>query len=126
MTSRSSRYAVLAAVLLLGGCSYTDDLFGTHLSSSTTNSTRSNSAPAGQTTVYQIPASSAESNTQPLLSSSPSSSLSASTGSSSGTIVGQKVQGLRTDLARLRANLAQHQQDMAAAHNALQTDSTAY
>ena len=128
MTSRSSRYAVLAAVLLLGGCSYADDLFGTHLSStsSTTNSTRSNSAPAGQTTVYQIPASSAESNTQPLLSSSPSSSLSASTGSSSGTIVGQKVQGLRTDLARLRANLAQHQQDMAAAHNALQTDSTAY
>jgi len=130
MTSRSSRYAVLAAVLLLGGCSYADDLFGTHLSSSstssTTNSTRSNSAPAGQTTVYQIPASSAESNTQPLLSSSPSSNLSASTGSSSGTIVGQKVQGLRTDLARLRANLAQHQQDMAAAHNALQADSTAY
>ncbi len=130
MTSRSSRYAVLAAVLLLGGCSYADDLFGTPLSSSstssTTNSTRSNSAPAGQTTVYQIPASSAESNTQPLLSSSPSSNFSASTGSSSGTIVGQKVQGLRTDLARLKANLAQHQQDMAAAHNALQTDSTAY
>ena len=128
MTSRSSRYAVLAAVLLLGGCSYADDLFGTHMSSSSpsTSASRSNSAPAGQTTVYQIPASSAKSNTQPLLSSSPSSSLSASAGSNSGTIVGQKVQGLRTDLARLRANLAQHQQDMAAAHNALQTNSTAY
>jgi len=130
MTSRTSRYAVLAAVLLLGGCSYADDLFGTHLSSSsassTMNSTRSNSTPAGQTTVYQIPASSAESNTQPLLNSSPGSSLSASAGSNSGTIVGQKVQGLRADLARLKANLAQHQQDMTAAHNALQTDSTAY
>ncbi len=57
---------------------------------------------------------------------SASGGLSASTGSSSGTIVGQKVQGLRTDLARLRANLAQHQQDMTAAHNALQSDSTAY
>lgn len=124
MTSRSSRYAVLAAVLLLGGCSYADDLFGTHMSSSS----RSNSAPAGQTTVYQIPASSAESNAQPFLNSSPSSSPSASTsaGSSSGTIVGQKVQGLRADLARLKANLAQHQQDMTAAHNALQADSTAY
>ncbi len=57
------------------------------------------------------------------LSSAPTSS---GTGSSTGTIVGQKVQGLRTDLARLKGNLAQHQQDMTAAHNALQTDSTAY
>ncbi|HXP12360.1 MAG TPA: hypothetical protein VN795_01775 [Stellaceae bacterium] len=130
MTSRFSRYAVLAAVLLLGGCSYADDLFGTHLSSTSANTSasRSNSTPAGQTTIYQIPASSAESSTQPLLNSSPGpgSSLSASAGSSSGTIVGQKVQGLRADLARLRANLAQHQQDMTAAHSALQTDSTAY
>ncbi len=56
MTFRSSRYTLLAALLLLGGCSYADDLFGTHMSSSN----KPSSTPAGQTTVYQIPASSAE------------------------------------------------------------------
>src|SRR5271154_1031997 len=112
MTYRYSHCAALAAMLLLGGCSYTDDLFGSRSTS------KSDSAAAGQSTVYQIPPSAAESNAQPMLDSSAASST--------GTIVGQKVQGLRADLARLKANFAQHQQDMAAAHSALQTDSSAY
>ena len=115
MIYRYSHCAALAAMLLLGGCSYTDDLFGSR-------SSKSDSAAAGQSTVYQIPPSAAEANAQPLLNSPSDSSV----GSSTGTIVGQKVQGLRADLGRLRANFAQHQQDMAAAHSALQADSSAY
>ena len=116
MIYRFSHCAAVAAMLLLGGCSYTDDLFGSRSPS------KSDSASAGQSTVYQIPPSAAEANAQPMLNSSSDGSAASSTG----TIVGQKVQGLRADLARLKANFAQHQQDMAAAHSALQTDSSAY
>jgi hypothetical protein len=119
MTPRISRYAVLAAMVLLSGCSYTDNLFGGSSSSKTA------AAPPDQGTVYQIPASAAETNAQPMFNAPASSSMS-STASSSGTVVGQKIQELRGDLAKVKANLAQHQQDMAAAHTAVQTDSTSY
>ncbi len=47
-------------------------------------------------------------------------------GASTGTIVGQKVQSLRGDLARLQANVARHQQDFAAARASVRHDSQAY
>jgi len=106
-------------MVLLSGCSYTDNLFGGSSSSKTA------SAPPSQGTIYQIPASAAETNAQPMFNA-PASSSASSAPSSSGTVVGQKIQELRGDLAKVKANLAQHQQDMAAAHTAVQTDSTSY
>jgi hypothetical protein len=108
-----------AATLLLGGCSYTDDLFGTHMSSQSNPP-----AAASQVTTYQIPPSQAELNGQP--TNVTSTTTTSSFAGSSGTVVGQRVQGLRADLARLKNGLTQHQQDMASAHQAMQTDSSAY
>jgi hypothetical protein len=105
-------------MVLLSGCSYTDNLFGGSSSSKVA------AAPPGQGTVYQIPASAAETNAQPMFNAP--ASMSSSSASSSGTVVGQKIQELRADLAKIKANLAQHQQDMAATHTAVQTDSTSY
>jgi hypothetical protein len=109
---------VLAALLLLGGCSYADDLFGTHMSGQSNPP-----AASDQVTTYQIPPSQAELNAQ---RANGAPSAAPSFAGSSGTVVGQRVQGLRADLARLKSSLAQHQQDMAAAHQAMQSDSSAY
>ena len=110
MFIRSSHCAVIAAGLLLAGCSYADDIFGTNMAGD--SKPGSASAPS---TVYQIPPSAAESASPP-----------AASGAATGTVVGQKVQSLRGDLNRLKANLAQRQQDTATARQAVQADSTSY
>jgi len=117
MSIRASHCAILATALLLGGCAYADDLFGTNWSGEHSTVT---AAPAAQTTTYSIPPSQAE------LDSQPTNTATASAGASTGTVVGQKVQSLRSDLERLKGNVAQRQQDLTTARASVQHDSQAY
>jgi hypothetical protein len=118
MSIRASHCAILATALLLGGCAYADDLFGTNWSGEHPSTS---SAPPAQTATYSIPPSPAEANAMPMAGAG-----SAAVGTPTGTIVGQKVQSLRGDLERLKGNVAQHQQDFGAARGSVQRDSQAY
>ena len=121
MSIRASHCAILATALLLGGCAYADDLFGTNWSGE--HSTVAAAAPQQQATTYSIPPSQAELNPQP--TNSPSSTYESS-GATTNTVVSQKVQSLRSDLQRLKGNVAQREQDLAGARTSVQRDSQAY
>ncbi|MGH6994440.1 MAG: hypothetical protein ACREES_02000 [Stellaceae bacterium] len=107
--------------MLLGGCAYADDLFGTNWSGE--HSTVAAAPPQQQATTYSIPPSQAELNPQP--TSGPSSTYEDSSAPTN-TIVSQKVQSLRSDLQRLKGNVAQREQDLAGARASVQRDSQAY
>jgi hypothetical protein len=115
MSSRFSQCAVIAAALLLAGCSYADDLFGTNMAGE--HESADTSAPVATTQTPTVPT------PAPTTRAAPAQ---ASGGSSTGTIVGQKVQSLRNDLSRLKSDLAQRQQDTAHARQAVQVDSSSY
>ncbi len=117
MSIRASHCAILATALLLGGCAYADDLFGTNWSG---EHPRAASATTAQPAAYTVP----PPRTQ--VAPSPPSGSAAAAGASTGTIVGQKVQSLRNDLGRLQANVAQRQQALATARASVQHDSRAY
>ncbi|MDE1902783.1 MAG: hypothetical protein KGI46_02895 [Alphaproteobacteria bacterium] len=121
MSIRASHCAILATALLLGGCAYADDLFGTNWSGE--HSTVAAAPPQQQATTYSIPPSQAELNPQP--TNSPSSTYDNSSAPTN-TIVSQKVQSLRGDLQRLKGNVAQREQELAAARASVQRDSQAY
>lgn len=119
MSIRASHCAILATALLLGGCAYADDLFGTNWSGEHSTVT---AAPPAQSATYSVPPSQAELNPQPT-NAAPAT---ASAGTSTGTVVGQKVQSLRSDLNRLKGDVAQREQDLATARASVQRDSQAY
>lgn len=121
MSIRASHCAILATALLLGGCAYADDLFGTNWSGE--HSTVAAAPPQQQATTYSIPPSQAELNPQP--TNSPSSTYDNSSASTN-TVVSQKVQSLHSDLQRLKGNVAQREQDLTAARASVQHDSQAY
>ena len=121
MSIRVSHCAILATALLLGGCAYADDLFGTNWSGD--HSTIAAAPPQQQATTYSIPPSQAELNPQP--TNSPSSTYESS-GAATNTVVSQKVQSLHSDLQRLKGNVAQREQDLAGARASVQRDSQAY
>ena len=121
MSIRASHFAILATALLLGGCAYADDLFGTNWSGE--HSTVATAPPQQQATIYSVPPSQAELNPQP--TNSPSSTYENS-GATTNTVVSQKVQSLRSDLQRLKGNVAQREQDLTAARASVQRDSQAY
>jgi hypothetical protein len=115
MSSRFSQCAVIAAALLLAGCSYADDIFGTNMAGEHESADTGAPVAATQTLTAPAPAPTTR-----------AASMQASGGSSTGTIVGQKVQSLRNDLSRLKSDLAQRQQDTAQARQAVQADSSSY
>jgi len=80
-------------------------------------------APQQQATTYSIPPSQAELNTQP--TAGPSSTYEDS-GAATNTVVSQKVQSLRSDLQRLKGNVAQREQDLTGARASVRRDSQAY
>ncbi|MGH7000423.1 MAG: hypothetical protein ACREEA_02850 [Stellaceae bacterium] len=121
MSIRASHCAILATALLLSGCAYADDLFGTNWSGE--HSTVAAAPAQQQATTYSIPPSQAELNPQP--TNSPSSSY-ASSGEVTNTVVGQKVQSLRSDVQRLKGNVAQREQELTTARASVQRDSQAY
>ncbi|MGH7013345.1 MAG: hypothetical protein ACREEL_04185 [Stellaceae bacterium] len=122
MSIRASHCAILATALLLGGCAYADDLFGTNWSGEHPPASSQPAATAAPVT-YSIPPSQAEMNASPTTGAG--SAMSAS-GAPTGTIVGQKVRSLRSDVDRLKGNVAQRQQELVSARTSVQRDSKAY
>ncbi|MGH6877954.1 MAG: hypothetical protein ACREHV_11355 [Rhizomicrobium sp.] len=118
MSMRVSHCAIRATALLLGGCAYAADVFGT--SGFGEHPSVSSAAPVHITT-YSTPAPPANANSSPTISTE---SVAAS--ASTGTIVGQKMESLRADLARPQVNVAQHRQAFTAARESVQPDSQAY
>lgn len=119
MSIRASHCAILATALLLGGCAYADDLFGTNWSGE--HSTVAAAPPQQQATTSSP--SPAALNPQPTYNQS---STYENSGATTNTVVSQKVQSLRTDLQRLKGNVAQREQDLTSARASVQHDSQAY
>lgn len=115
MSIRVRHCAIFGLVLLLGGCAYADDLFGTNWSGNSSSPT--NAAPG------QIGAASGSSSrARP---APPSASSTTGTASTS-TIVGEQVQRLRGDFSHLKSNVAQRQQELSVARESAKRDSQTY
>src|SRR5665213_2898831 len=123
MSLRARDCAIVATALLLAGCSYADDMFGTNWSGERQNADAASAAAAAPAPAvsYQIPPGPAERAAQPM-----PGFANAASAAPTNTVVGQKVASLRADLQRLKGSLAQHQQETAAGHQALERDSAAY
>lgn len=120
------KFVALVAALALGGCSYGNNLLDWATGSPS-------SAPAQSTasgTAIPIKPSPAESNPQPTINAAPLSTAASNAAMapapSSQTIVGQKAQQLRVELAQLESNLAQHQQELQAARQAEARNASTY
>ncbi len=119
---RSSRLALVAA-LALSGCSYTDNM----LDWATGTTAPTNTAAPGKP--IPIAPSAAEGNPQPTFTATPlPGSASSATGFSTGgtTIVGLRVQSLRSDLAQFQGNVSRHQGELAAARQSLGSSASSY
>ena len=119
---RSSCLALVAA-LALSGCSYTDNV----LDWATGTTAPTNTAAPGKP--IAIAPSAAESNPQPTFTATPLPGPTASaTGFSTGstTIVGLRVQSLRSDLAQFQGNVARHQSELTAARQSLGSSASSY
>jgi hypothetical protein len=114
MSVRVRHFAIIGMALLLGGCSYADDLFGTNWSGERASPT---TAATGQGS------SSASSSQAP--ATSPSTRRPMAT-APTGTIVGEQAQRLGIDLSRLKSNVPQRQQEVAAASASAKRDWQAY
>lgn len=115
MSIRVRHCAIFGLVLLLGGCTYADDLFGTSWSSGHSSP---NNAPNGQIGA----ASGASSRELP----APTSTSSATVTASTGTIVGEQARRLRSDLSHLKSNVARRQQELTVARESVKRDSQTY
>ena len=120
------KFVALVAALALGGCSYGNNLLDWATGSPS-------SAPAQSTasaTAIPIKPSPAESNPQPTINAAPLSTAAPDAAMapapSSQTIVGQKAQQLRVELAQLESNVAQHQQELQAARQAEARNASTY
>jgi len=134
MPQLRSHLLIVAAALLLGACSYVDNVL-------TGEDATEDEYPSPQTDSAQSPPSSAEQNAQPTISTSaeqaPGKAPSAvgagnygqqpvAPGGSTGTYVGQKVAAIRNDLQRLQTNINQHNQDLQKARQGMAADSGTY
>jgi hypothetical protein len=116
MPTLRQKLGVTAIALLLSGCSYGDRLFGW-------NSTNQ----SGDSTKFQIAPAASETNPEPTVTAMPLQPAGgAGTQTSTSTVVGQKVQGLRGDLQRLEGNLASRQQQLAQTRQTQEHDATTY
>jgi len=113
MSIRVRHCAIFGLVLLLGGCAYADNLFGTTWSGEQRSP---NNAATGQ-----IGAASGSSSP----SASPSTSGATDT-AATGTIVGEQAQRLRGDLRHLKSNVAQRQKELTVARESAKRDSQTY
>lgn len=115
MSIRVRQCAIFGLVLLLGGCAYADDLFGTNWSASSSSPTTAATGQIG-------PASESSSRTLP----APPSTSNATGTASTSTIVGEQAQRLKGDLSLLKSNVAQHQQELTVARESAKRDSQTY
>jgi len=115
MSIRVRHCAIFGLVLLLGGCTYADDLFGTNWSGEQPSP---NNVAAGQIGA----ASESSSRALPTQPSRSGATVTASTS----TIVGEQVQRLRGDLSHLKSNVAQRQQELSVTRESVKRDSQTY
>lgn len=115
MSIRVRHCTIFGLVLLLGGCTYADDLFGTNWSAEHSSP---NNAASGQVGA----ASGSSSQLMPALTSTSSATVTASTS----TIVGEQAQRLRGDLSHLKSDVAQRQQEFTVARESIKRDSQTY
>ena len=131
MSQLRSHLVIFAAAVLLGGCSFVDNLF-------TGDDTSEEDYPPAEQ-AQEIPPSPAEQNAQPAYTQTPTPSAatpavgmgnyapqSVTPGASTGTYVGQKVASLRGDLQRLQANINQHNQELQQARQGIASDAGSY
>lgn len=140
MSQLRSHLVIFVAAVLLGGCSYIDNMLTGEDSSS------DDQYPPAESEQVQIPPSPAEQNPQPTVSQTPTAPSKAQTpagappavgtgnyapqpvtpGSNTGTYVGQKVAALRGDLQRLQGNINQHNQELQQARQGMASDAGSY
>jgi len=117
-----SKLLALAAMLALGGCSYSNGL----VDWATGTPATSDSGGSGNTSIPIAP-SAAESNTQPTINATPVAAPAGSAPSYTGTtFVGQKAAQLRAELNQFQGNLAQHQQALATQRQGSASNASAY
>jgi hypothetical protein len=151
MSQLRSHLVILAAAVLLGGCSFVDSV----LTGEDTSS--DDQYPPADSEQVQIPPSPAEQNAQPTVGQTPAPAPVQSApvqsapvtaqgpaaappavgtgnyapqpvtpGANTGTYVGQKVASLRGDLQRLQGNINQHNQELQQARQGMGSDAGSY
>lgn len=124
MPIRRLHLGVIAAVLLLSGCSYLDTVYSRL--SGESSSSKSSSSSSGKVTA--IAPSTAEANPQPTLSAAAPGLAPApvAPGANTGTFVGQQISQLRNDLARLQSNINQHNAQLQQIRQSMAQDAANY
>ena len=137
MSQLRSHLVIFAAAVLLGGCSYIDNMLTGE------DSSDEDQYPPAESEQVQIPPSPAEQNAPAPNTQTPAPAQGQSgapsavgtgnytpqgvmQGASTGTYVGQKVASLRGDLQRLQGNINQHNQDLQQARQAMASDAGSY
>jgi hypothetical protein len=135
---RRSQVGMIAAAMLLAGCSFlnnTADSVWSSLSGDDPGTTSSRQADETGGSVIPIPPAAAESNPLPTLNRRPAApTLSGGNfaatpltpGSPSGTYVGAKVQALRGDLQQLQDNINRHNADLQQIRQGMAQDAATY
>jgi hypothetical protein len=138
MSQLRSYFVIVTAALVLGGCSYIDNVL-------TGEDSSQESYPPAES--VQIPPSPAEQSAQPTVTQTPAPAATqaqtpsaappavgagnyaaqpVTPGASTGTYVGQKVAAMRGDLQRLQNNINQHNQELQQTRQAMASDAGSY
>jgi hypothetical protein len=138
MVPNRSHVAVLAAALLLAGCSYVsrqaDSVWSTLAGEDSDTSAAAGAKSTGGGTVVPIAPSANELNPQPTLTVRQPPAIGTSNfaapavtpGSPTGTYVGAKVQALRGDLQRMQDNINRHNGELQQLRQAMAQDAANY
>jgi hypothetical protein len=134
MPALRSRCAVVAVVLLLSGCSYSDHMFGDMFGSSKPSDTATGasadaeSPPAAVTATPLVGANTAAPISAPATAATQASPPPPAPvfGNATGTYVGQKAADLRADLQQLNDSLERHRQELQQTRQVLQQDASSY
>jgi hypothetical protein len=134
MSQLRSHLVILAAAVLLSGCSFVDN---TLMPIFTGDEASQEDPQTEEAQTVPIAPSAAEQNAQPTYTQTPAgapaavgsgnySAAPATPGAATGTYVGQKVAALRGDLQRLQTNVNQHNQELQQAHQSMASDAGSY
>jgi hypothetical protein len=138
MFIRRSHFGVMAAALLVAGCSWlgnTADSVWSTLSGEDSSTSSPRQADNKSGSVIPIPPAASESNPQPTLNPRPAApalgtgnfaATPVTPGSATGTYVGVKVQALRGDLQRLQDNINRHNNDLQQIRQGMAQDAATY
>ena len=138
MFNRRSQLGMIAAAWVLAGCSFvsnTANSVWSTLSGDDPGATASDQVDSTGGSVIPIPPAAAESNPPPALNPRPAAlaigtgnfaATPVAPGSPTGTYVGAKVQGLRSDLQQLQDNINRHNADLQQIRQGMARDAATY